>query len=71
MQNIAESKRQATQVIENRRRFLCANGARNTDAGKCFVDILLESTIDGQTMNNQEILDEIQTVLIAVRISID
>lgn len=71
MQSIAESKRQAAQVIENRRTFLIANGTRNSDAGKCFVDILLESTINGQTMNNQEILDEIQTVLIAVSIQID
>lgn len=66
MQNIVESKRQATEVIKKRRRVLIENGTRINDDGNCFVDILLKSSIDGQALNNQEILDEIQTVLVAV-----
>lgn len=68
MQKIAESKRQANEVIEKRRKYLIENGPRHTANGKCFADILLESFINNQSMTNKEILDEIQTVLVAVSI---
>lgn len=70
-------------VIENRRNFLI-NAANNNndddeedreDGGKvkglCFVDILLQSSINGEPLRNQDILDQMHTLMIGVSVSND
>lgn len=64
----------AVKVIENRRKFLLQKNPtddNNNDAamskGMCFVDILLQSTIDDQPLSDQDILDQMRTFMIGVR----
>lgn len=68
-------------VIENRRNFLLNAAINNNDddeedredggkiKGLCFVDILLQSTINGQPLPNEDILDHMHTLMIGVSVS--
>lgn len=42
----------------------------NDAKGMCFVDILLRSTINGESLPNEQILSEAQTFMIAVSITV-
>lgn len=68
-------KNYAIDVIETRRKLLLQklntetlNNEHNEDKnnGKCFLDILLQSVIDGLPLTNDEILDEVQSFMVAV-----
>ncbi|XP_055325682.1 cytochrome P450 4d2-like [Sitodiplosis mosellana] len=74
-ENMAIARDFAMQVIENRRKFLLQqNTANNSDSvdqedgGKakamCFVDTLLQSAIDGEPLSNEDILDQMHTLMI-------
>lgn len=66
----------AIEVIETRRKILLqTNVEKYSDEndqvksnGMCFIDILLQSAIDGLTLTNEEILDEVQTFMVAVSV---
>lgn len=60
----------AIDVIQKRREHLMKKPVNQSEpsAEQCFIDILLQSTIDGQLMSDGEILDEAKTIMIAVNI---
>lgn len=60
----------AIDVIQKRRKHLMKKPVNQSEpsAEQCFIDILLQSTIDGQLMSDREILDEAKTMMIAVNI---
>lgn len=62
-------------VIENRRKFLLQQNRTNNNEdeiskGMCFVDMLLQSTVDDQSLSDQDILDQMHTFMIAVSLQI-
>lgn len=74
-QNIAIARNYSIEVIEKRREVLLQQNQINqindeNNKGMCFVDSLLRSTIDGETLSNEQILNEAQTFMIAVSIQI-
>lgn len=60
----------AIDVIQKRRQYLMKKPVNRSEpsAEQCVIDILLQSTIDGQPMSDEEILDEVKTIMIAVNI---
>lgn len=68
----------AIEVIEKRRKYLLEqnsasnnnnyNGDGRQNKGMCFVDILLQSTIDGQPLTNEDMVDQMHTFMIGVSI---
>lgn len=67
----------AIEVIEARRKILLQTNIdkysdendQDKSNGMCFIDVLLQSAIDGLPLTNEEILDEVQTFMIAVSVS--
>lgn len=75
-ENMRIARQFVIDVIENRLQYLLKQNSdpNNHDLkgdngkGMCFVDILLQSTIDGQPLSNEYILDETHTFMIGVSI---
>lgn len=68
-------KKYAIDVIEARRKLLLQKIAIETlsdqndvdkNSGMCFIDVLLQSFIDGLPLTNEEISDEVQSFMAAV-----
>lgn len=58
-------------VIKNRRKRLLQKKVQKLSScvdQQCVIDILLQSTTDGKSMTDKEILDEVKTIMIAVNI---